>query len=414
MTVVATAAGVGPLTDTRKAAGVGVNTRWVPEGALRYLDARGIDGRVFNAFHFGGYIEWRDFPRRAPIVDGRGHADGGLLEEIHFARVYPQAPPAAARALRSASGGDGLSLVLRRPGGRRAGSGRRCGAGLARLGARLLGRRRPRLSSASRAPRRDHRARRVPPGEAGQRRGRYRAADRRSQSRRPGAGGARAQRARDRLVARLAADGVRRARFRRGDRGVPAGARSRASLRGRAGHRQRVLAQEGLRGRDRGVRPRARHRDRRTDPLQRGPGAGPGRRRSGGDPLLAPSAARRSGPGARVPRPRRGVPAHRRRGRRQRSGTRVPGRGDAREAGSACRRRAASGVGRADEGGRRRSDGRPPARSTQRRRAERPGLPAHGRAAARRGGAGSAGGAGRRSSLRAGPLGARPARARPR
>ena len=85
--------------------------------------------------------------------------------------------------------------------------------------------------------------------------------------------------------------------------------RSRASLRGRAGHRQRVLAQEGLRARDRGVRPRARHRDRRTDSLQRGPGAGPGRRRSWGDPLLAPSAARRSGSGARVPRARRGVPA---------------------------------------------------------------------------------------------------------
>src|SRR6185295_2336252 len=90
VTVAATAAGVGPPTDTRKAAGFGVNVRWVPEGALRYLDARGVDGRVFNAFHFGGYIEWRDFPRRAPIVDGRGHADGGLLEEIHFARVYPQ------------------------------------------------------------------------------------------------------------------------------------------------------------------------------------------------------------------------------------------------------------------------------------------------------------------------------------
>ena len=90
LTVVTTAAGVGPLADTRKAAGVGVNTRWAPEGALRYLDAHGVEGRLFNAFHFGGYIEWRDFPRRAPIVDGRGHAHGGLLEEIHFARVYPQ------------------------------------------------------------------------------------------------------------------------------------------------------------------------------------------------------------------------------------------------------------------------------------------------------------------------------------
>lgn len=88
--VVATATGVGPLTDTRKAAGFGVNVRWVPEGALRYLDARGVEGRLFNAFHFGGYIEWRDLPRRAAIIDGRGHADSGLLEEIHFARVYPQ------------------------------------------------------------------------------------------------------------------------------------------------------------------------------------------------------------------------------------------------------------------------------------------------------------------------------------
>jgi tetratricopeptide (TPR) repeat protein len=47
-------------------------------------------GACTTPFHFGGYIEWRDYPKRAPIVDGRGHADGGLLEEIHFARVYPQ------------------------------------------------------------------------------------------------------------------------------------------------------------------------------------------------------------------------------------------------------------------------------------------------------------------------------------
>ena len=68
----------------------GVNERWVPEGALRYLDARGIQGRLFNAFHFGGYITWRDFPRRMPILDGRGHVAPSLLEEIHFARAYPQ------------------------------------------------------------------------------------------------------------------------------------------------------------------------------------------------------------------------------------------------------------------------------------------------------------------------------------
>jgi tetratricopeptide (TPR) repeat protein len=90
LTAVVSGAGLGPLANPRKVPGLGVNMRWVPEGALRYLDARGIEGRLFNAFHFGGYIEWRDFPRRAPIIDGRGLAPSGLLEEIHFARAYPR------------------------------------------------------------------------------------------------------------------------------------------------------------------------------------------------------------------------------------------------------------------------------------------------------------------------------------
>jgi tetratricopeptide (TPR) repeat protein len=66
-----------------------VATRAIPEGALAYLDRVGMVGRVFNAFHFGGYIAWRDFPRRAPIIDGRGWVPPQLIEEIHFARVYP-------------------------------------------------------------------------------------------------------------------------------------------------------------------------------------------------------------------------------------------------------------------------------------------------------------------------------------
>ena len=88
--VVLTLSGIGPLADTRKVVGVGVDERWVPEGALRYLDGRGVEGKLFNAFHFGGYVEWRDFPRRVPIVDGRGHVTPSLLEEIHFARAYPR------------------------------------------------------------------------------------------------------------------------------------------------------------------------------------------------------------------------------------------------------------------------------------------------------------------------------------
>ncbi len=81
---------VGPFDDVRKVMGLGINTRYVPEGALAYLDRRGIEGRVFNSFHWGGYIAWRDFPRRTAILDGRGHVAPELLEEIHFARVYPR------------------------------------------------------------------------------------------------------------------------------------------------------------------------------------------------------------------------------------------------------------------------------------------------------------------------------------
>ncbi len=80
---------VRPLADGRKSAGLGVDARFVPEGALRYLDGIGMTGRLFNAFHFGGYIAWRDFPKRAAIVDGRMYLPTGLSEEIHFARAYP-------------------------------------------------------------------------------------------------------------------------------------------------------------------------------------------------------------------------------------------------------------------------------------------------------------------------------------
>ena len=83
-------AGVPPLADVRKTPGLGMDARFVPEGALRYLDRVGMTGRLFNAFHFGGYIAWRDFPKRAAIIDGRGYVPAGLKEEIHFARAYPE------------------------------------------------------------------------------------------------------------------------------------------------------------------------------------------------------------------------------------------------------------------------------------------------------------------------------------
>src|SRR5262249_9903696 len=76
-----------PLLDPRRAPGFGVNWQYVPEGALRYLDRVGVDGRLYNTFSMGGYIEWRDFPRRVPIIDGRGYLPADLFEEVHHARA---------------------------------------------------------------------------------------------------------------------------------------------------------------------------------------------------------------------------------------------------------------------------------------------------------------------------------------
>ncbi len=85
-----TVAHVEPFADPTKMPGIGVNDRFLPERALRYLDGAGIGGRVFNTFHWGGYLAWRDFPRRAPIIDGRGYLPPRLLETVYFANTNPE------------------------------------------------------------------------------------------------------------------------------------------------------------------------------------------------------------------------------------------------------------------------------------------------------------------------------------
>jgi tetratricopeptide (TPR) repeat protein len=62
----------------------------LPERALRYLERTGVSGRVFNTFHWGGYVTWRAFPRLTPIIDGRGYVPAGLWETIHFANTNPE------------------------------------------------------------------------------------------------------------------------------------------------------------------------------------------------------------------------------------------------------------------------------------------------------------------------------------
>jgi len=50
--------------------GVGPKEGAIPEGALRFLDEQGIQGRMFNSYGFGGYIIWRGGGRQV-FIDGR-------------------------------------------------------------------------------------------------------------------------------------------------------------------------------------------------------------------------------------------------------------------------------------------------------------------------------------------------------
>jgi tetratricopeptide (TPR) repeat protein len=71
---------VVPGTNERKVFGIGINYSTVPEGALKYMDDKNIYGRVFNLFEWGGYIVWRDFPKRSVFIDPRGYIPPDLLE----------------------------------------------------------------------------------------------------------------------------------------------------------------------------------------------------------------------------------------------------------------------------------------------------------------------------------------------
>ncbi|MDA8099522.1 MAG: tetratricopeptide repeat protein [Nitrospiraceae bacterium] len=62
--------------------GAGVSYRLVPEGALSYMDLRGIQGRIYNPMQWGQYIIWRDFPKRSPFIDGRAYLTQDLIDRF--------------------------------------------------------------------------------------------------------------------------------------------------------------------------------------------------------------------------------------------------------------------------------------------------------------------------------------------
>jgi tetratricopeptide (TPR) repeat protein len=74
--------GAGPWHNPIAVPGFGFELVLQPEGALRFMDSRNINGRIFNYFPWGQYIEWRDTPRRVPFVDGRGYLTPELMEQV--------------------------------------------------------------------------------------------------------------------------------------------------------------------------------------------------------------------------------------------------------------------------------------------------------------------------------------------
>ena len=73
----------------RNAPGFGIDYETVPEDALRYMDRNRINGRMFSVFEWGGYINWRDFPKRSVFVDPRGEIPFDLLEKLTSALNDP-------------------------------------------------------------------------------------------------------------------------------------------------------------------------------------------------------------------------------------------------------------------------------------------------------------------------------------
>ncbi len=74
--------------------GFGVQANLFPEAASAFMERHRLDGRVFNAYEFGGYVMWRRWPANQVLIDGRYDAvlfDEALLEAYDAAYRSPAA-----------------------------------------------------------------------------------------------------------------------------------------------------------------------------------------------------------------------------------------------------------------------------------------------------------------------------------
>ncbi len=79
--------------------GLGVSGLLFPAGAVDFLDAAAPSARLFNDDVLGGYLLWRDYPRRRVFIDGRFHTRRSSMSRGPSRR----SPPATGSTLRSST-----------------------------------------------------------------------------------------------------------------------------------------------------------------------------------------------------------------------------------------------------------------------------------------------------------------------
>jgi len=75
---------VSVLDNPTYAFGLGIKEKQFPKDALAFLDREGVTGKMFNSYHYGGYILW-NAPSRKVFIDGRG---AGILYSDEFYNRY--------------------------------------------------------------------------------------------------------------------------------------------------------------------------------------------------------------------------------------------------------------------------------------------------------------------------------------
>ena len=49
----------------------GIRPNHFPQGAVAFMQQNGLGGKIFNAFSWGGYLNWTLYPQSKAFIDGR-------------------------------------------------------------------------------------------------------------------------------------------------------------------------------------------------------------------------------------------------------------------------------------------------------------------------------------------------------